>query len=97
MENDLDQLKLISKKADLIQELMTKIAKIISEIANREDMLALSVNDQISIIASTFVSLSMHYKLNTGEVVSVTNPDEINRAQEIVKLEEQLNKEKEDA
>jgi hypothetical protein len=88
--DNLEKLKIISKKADLIQELMGKMAAEVSEIANREDMLALSVDDQISVIASAFVSLMSHYKLNTAEVVNVTSQEDITRAQEVTKLEEQL-------
>ena len=89
--DDLEKLKIISKKADLIQELMHDMAASVSRIANREDMLELSTDDQISVIASAFVSLMLHYKLNTAEVVHVSSQEDITRAQEIVKLEEALN------
>jgi hypothetical protein len=94
--DDLESLKLINKKAELIQEVMHGMANAVSEIANREDYCALKDIDQISVIHSAFVSLFVHYKLHTAEAITITTQEEIHRAQEVVKLEDQLNKGEED-
>jgi hypothetical protein len=95
-QEDLDNMRLINKKAELIQELMHGMGQAVSEMANREDYCALEDIDQISIIHSAFISLFVHYKLHMAQQVKLTTPEEIERAQEVVQLEDQLNKKEED-
>lgn len=90
MEN-LEALKILNKKTELVQELLPQVVEVIAKFANREDLQTLSVNDQLSVIHSTFLSLLSYYRFNQAENIKIYEPDEIQRAQEIVHLEKTLN------
>lgn len=95
-QDDLENMRLINKKAELIQELMHGMAQAVSEMANRKDYCALEDIDQISVIHSAFVSLFVHYKLHTAQEVKLTTKEEIDRAQEVVQLEDMFDDKEED-
>jgi|ERR1700693_2359806 len=94
-EHDLEKLRALSRKADLIHELILQIAEVVSKFVCRDDITSLSNDDQISIPHSAFMSLMYHYGFDKIHPIGYVSPENVVRAHEIVKLEEQLNKEKE--
>ncbi len=91
--DDLNKMRDLAKKAELIQELNDILVNDIADFANRPEIQTLDYNAQLSIIHSSLLSLMAHFQFHEAIDVKFTSKEEIERALEVVELEDQLKKE----
>ena len=94
MENDeLNHLRIIKIKSDLVRLLINGIMKHIREVMGLPEFTQFQPHEQIALVVSAFTSIITFYGFDKFELVNIIPQEQIKQAQEVIELEKQLNKE----